>query len=105
MSSIDKERKVVFLQAESLRRTRPRRNFPFAFKITDIEGGPVLPEKTHLELVVDNTQPRLGRWKRLMDWIVSHHPLLKPTFRESTYHNQLAEAWIAQYIEQKGMKS
>lgn len=64
------EGNVRFLRAPAFQRELPKRKFPFRFKITDIEGGEILPPEPVAKLVPDRPiQDQVSFPQRLRRWV------------------------------------
>ncbi len=99
------EGKVRFLRAESFQRQLPRRKFPFRFKITDIEGGAILPIEPNLKLVTDRPNvDQISLFQRVRSWMRGLFDAKEVTAPVEDADNHLTQELIKSILAKKGLR-
>lgn len=105
MNDYGVEGNVRFLRARAFERELPKRHFPFRFKITDIEGGEILPPEPAAKLVRDHpNQDQISIPQRLRRWVGGLFGSKLVALPTDDFDNQLTKDYIKRILAKKGIR-
>lgn len=105
MNDYGVEGNVRFLRARAFQRDLPKRQFPFRFKITDIEGGEILPPEPIARLVTDHPiQDQVSFPKRLRRWVSGFFGSREVVLPADGFNNRLTKDHIKRILAMKGIR-